>query len=80
MKKILYFGAPWCGGCQTMNPIMTSIESAEVQKVNADSDEGVDLSQKYDIMTLPTIIILENDVEVQRLVGVQSKETIEQYL
>jgi len=75
MKKILYFTAPWCGPCQTLGPIIESL-SGQINYKKVNVDENQDLSIQYGVRNVPTLLLLENEKEVSRLVGVQSKETI----
>ena len=75
MKKILYFSAAWCGPCQTLGPIMESL-SGQINYEKIDVDNNQDLSIKYGVRGVPSLVLLENDNEVGRLVGVQSKEQI----
>ena len=75
MKKILYFTAPWCGPCQTLGPIIESL-SGQINYKKVNVDENQDLSIQYGVRNVPTLLLLENEEEVSRLVGVQSKEAI----
>ena len=75
MKKILYFSAAWCGPCQTLSPIMESL-SGQINYEKIDVDNNQDLSIKYGVRNIPTLLLLENEKEVSRLVGVQSKDII----
>ncbi len=76
MVKLLDFWAPWCNPCKIMNPIIEEIEKEfegkiKVEKYNV--DEAVDMSSKYGVMSIPTYIVLKDDKEVARKIGVTSK-------
>ena len=76
MRKILYFSAAWCGPCRTLGPIMDSI-SDQVAWKKVDVDNDTELSAKYGIRNIPTLVLIdENGNELGRKVGVQSKEQI----
>ena len=76
MKKILYFSAAWCGPCKTLGPIMEGL-SGEIVYSKVDVDKDSELSAKYNVRNIPTLILLnEFGDEVGRKVGVQSKESI----
>lgn len=78
-KKILYFTAAWCGPCRMMGPIMNELMSTiNIEKVDVDSkDERV---MKYTIKAVPTFILVdENGSELKRIVGGQSKTSIENF-
>ena len=76
MRKILYFSAAWCGPCRTLGPIMDSV-SDQVAWKKVDVDNDTELSAKYGIRNIPTLVLIdENGNELGRKVGVQSKEQI----
>ena len=78
-KVIIDFYADWCGPCKMMSPIIDEIaeelgEKVKVGKVN--SDENMNLLEKYGIMSIPTIIIFENGEVSKTFVGVTDKNKI----
>jgi len=73
------FWAVWCGPCQMQGPVVD--EAAEkfagklkVGKINV--DEQGDLSQKYGVMSIPTLILFKNGEAVKKEVGFHSLEQI----
>ena len=70
------FWAVWCGPCQMMAPILHELEAempdVQIGKVNV--DEQMDLARQFRVVSIPTLIIFKNGQEVQRMVGVTSKE------
>lgn len=73
------FWAPWCGPCQMLGPVIDEISSdqegkAVVAKVNV--DEARDLAARYQIRSIPTLLVFKNGEVVERLQGVQPKERI----
>ena len=75
MKKILYFSAPWCGPCKQLGPIMESLAGeVNYEKINVDND--TELSPKYGVRNIPTLILLNGDEVVDRIVGLQPREQI----
>ena len=76
MKKILYFSAAWCGPCKTLGPIMDSV-SGEVNWEKIDVDSNSELSVKYGIRNIPTLILIDdNGDELNRSTGVMQKQQI----
>ena len=75
MKQILYFSANWCGPCKQLGPIMESLSGQiNYRKINVDND--TELSTKYGVRNIPTLVLLENGEAVNRTTGLQSKQQI----
>ena len=71
------FYADWCGPCQMLSPIIDEIakeSTIDVAKVNVDKNQN--LAAKYNVMSIPTLIIFKDGKEHSRMIGVQSKERI----
>ena len=78
-KCLVDFYADWCGPCKMMAPVIEGIadelgDAINVGKVN--SDENMELVEKYGIMSIPTIMIFENGTVKKSFVGVTSKSEI----
>mgnify|MGYP000353285469 FL=1 len=76
MKTAKYFSATWCGPCQTFKPIMNEIKSEGYYVEFIDIDNLSDLAQQYNVRSVPTVVIEENGVEVDRVVGMQTKRVM----
>ncbi len=77
------FWATCCGPFRMMAPVVEEIanevgEKAKICKVNI--DENKELAEKYDVMSIPTFIIIKNGNVVSTIVGVQPKENITKLL
>ena len=76
------FYADWCGPCKMIAPIVESIanehDDVVVGKLNI--DEAYDIAVKYQVMSIPTLIVFKNGIEVSRSVGYRSKDVIEEML
>ncbi|MFA5318572.1 MAG: thioredoxin [Patescibacteria group bacterium] len=77
------FFADWCGPCQMMAPIIEELakdigDKAKVAKLEVDANQ--ETAQKYNVMSIPTLIFFKGGQEVERLMGVQSKETLKEKL
>lgn len=80
---LIDFWASWCGPCRMMSPVVDEIaeemqEKVKVCKVNI--DEQNKLAVKYNVMSIPTFVVLKNGNEVGRSVGVQDKEELKKML
>ena len=76
------FYADWCGPCKMLSPILEEIaselgEKVKVGKLNV--DESNDLAFKYEVMSIPTLILFENGKVVDRLTGLRSKDEIRKW-
>ncbi len=73
------FFATWCGPCKMLSPTIEEIAeecdgSFSVYKV--DIDEGEDIAMDFAIMSVPTLIVMKDGEEVERMIGVQPKAAI----
>ena len=79
---LLDFWATWCGPCRMVAPIVEEIASERddivVGKVNV--DEEMELAIKFGIVSIPTLILLINGMEVDKIVGYRPKADIEDML
>lgn len=73
------FWAEWCGPCRTLAPIVEAIaeqygDAARVYKLNVDDSPAV--AQRYGIHAIPTLILLQDGAEKDRILGLASQEEI----
>lgn len=76
---VVDFYAEWCGPCKMMSPVIDGIaeelgEEVKVGKVN--TDENINLCQKFNIMSIPTIMIFKNGNLAKTFIGVTSKSEL----
>ena len=76
MKTMKYFSASWCGPCKAFKPVINEIRSEGYYVEFIDIDMLTDLAQKYNVRSVPTTVIEENGVEVDRFVGTTSKQSV----
>lgn len=73
------FFANWCGHCQKLLPLLDEVAAEMDGKINVmkvNVDESRELSQKYDIKGLPTMILFKGGSELDRLIGFMPKDKI----
>ena len=76
MKTIKYFTAKWCGPCKSFKPVMNEIASEGYSVQFIDIDQSPNIAIQYSVMSVPTVIIEENGVEVDRFVGSIPKQMV----
>lgn len=84
MKKVIKFGALWCGPCKLMHPVFEKIseklstDELSFSEIDVD-DDTEDLSSKYGIRNIPAILVIDEDDKVLgRFVGAMSEESLEE--
>ena len=74
------FYADWCGPCKTQDPILEAIEAdrdggVEFEKINV--DEQQEIANEYQVRSLPTLVIENDEGVVERFIGVTQRDQIE---
>jgi thioredoxin 1 len=80
---IVDFWAEWCGPCKMIAPVLEEIASEQagkvrVAKLNVDDNPGV--ARKFDVMSIPTLIVFKDGEPAKRLVGAKPKGALLQEL
>ncbi len=80
---IVDFWAEWCGPCKMIAPILEEIASEQhgklrVAKLNV--DDNPDVARRYEIMSIPTLLVFRDGVLKKRLVGAKGKAQLLQEL
>ena len=75
---VVDFFATWCGPCKMLSPIINEVakeyEGAKFVKLNIDEEQY--LAIKYNVMSIPTLVVFNNGQEIKRSVGLIGKEEI----
>lgn len=77
------FAAAWCPPCRMLKPILEEVEQKLANKIKfaqVDIDQSRELAEKYEVMSVPTLIIFKNGKEIKRLIGLQNKQDLEKIL
>jgi len=80
---VVDFWAEWCGPCKTIAPILAEIASEQAGKVTIaklNVDENPDLAMRFNVMSIPTLLVFHNGEVAKRLVGAKGKGQLLQEL
>ena len=75
---LIDFYADWCGPCKMLSPVVEEVaqENTDIKVVKINVDNAQELAVKYQIMSIPTLVVVKGGNEVTRSVGVISKTEI----
>lgn len=78
-KVLVDFYATWCGPCQLVGPIIEEVakEHENIKVIKIDVDKFPELSRKYGIISIPTLMVFSRGKEVKKHIGYLEKEGIE---
>ena len=80
---MLDFTAAWCGPCKTLTPILVALEAeyrGRFRLYAIDVDRDPVLAQRFDVRSMPTVVLLHAGREVGRVVGVRSRDHFRELL
>ena len=79
MRKVLRFTASWCQPCKMLGRTLEDIPTDYPIEV-IDIDESKDLAIQYGVRGVPTLVMLQDDVETKRVVGMQTEGFLKEWL
>ena len=77
------FWAPWCGPCRMLGPVVEALSeemkgTLKVGKVNV--DEQPDLSEKFEVASIPTILLFKDGKVIANRVGAANKDALKEWI
>lgn len=70
------FWAEWCGPCKLITPVLEEIaeeQSGKIQVAKLNIDENLDVTRRYEVMSIPTLILFKDGEPQARIVGARGK-------
>jgi thioredoxin 1 len=73
---VVDFWAEWCGPCKTIAPILNEIATEQAGKLRVaklNVDDNPDVARRFDVMSIPTLIVFKDGEPAKRMVGAKGK-------
>ena len=79
------FFAEWCGPCRTLGPVIEELvkeyendNKVKIFKLNI--DEEAELAERFEVMSIPTLILFKNGEKIEQTTGAKSKEELKELI
>lgn len=77
------FSAEWCGPCKMIAPVLEQLSKemeGKVKIIGIDVDQEQQLAMRYNVMSIPTLLLFKNGEVLGQVVGFQSKPMLEKFI
>jgi thioredoxin 1 len=79
MKTVFYFTADWCQPCKKVKPIVEDMKKEGFQFQMIDADYEQLLVKRFQVKSVPTFILFEDEKELNRMTGSKTKKELEDF-
>jgi len=79
MKKVIRFTASWCNPCKMLAKTLESVKT-DIPIEVIDIDEQPDLATEFGIRSVPTLVMMEDNVATKRLIGLKTIQEVEAFI
>ena len=82
MKHILYFTADWCNPCKQTRPIVEELNREQIMAkfFIIDVDAEIEMAQDFEVRSIPTFVLIKDNVEIYRVTGAQTRQQLEELI
>jgi len=82
MKMILYFTADWCNPCKKTRPIVEELNREQIMAkfFIIDVDSEIEMTQDFGIKSVPTFVLMKDNIEIHRVTGAQTRQQLEELI
>lgn len=80
-RVLVDFYANWCGPCKMLSPILEQLANeVDIDIIKVDVDKYQDLAREYGVMSIPCLILFDNEKEIKRTLGFMPKEKLKEFI
>ncbi len=83
VPMVVDFWAEWCGPCRMVGPVLEQIAAENAGKLRMaklNVDDSPSIARRYDIMSIPTLLVFKDGVAKKRIVGAKGKAQLTELL
>ena len=80
-KVVVYFYATWCGPCKMFGPVFEKVSNeSSITFIKIDVDAHEDIARKYGIMSIPTVVLLNNGEVEKKHMGFMTEDELKKFI